>query len=45
MYNYQTLIEPTGNQTKEGKDEYRVVAQDSSSPVPIHYGSKEECEK
>jgi hypothetical protein len=44
MYN-NTIVEPTGKLLENGEEEYRVVAQDSSLPVPIHYGSKEDCEK
>jgi hypothetical protein len=39
------IVEPTGKKLESGEDEYVVNAQDSSTPVPVHWGPKEQCER
>lgn len=40
-----TIVEPTGEQLENGEPQYVVNAQDSSTPVPVHYGPKDQCDK
>lgn len=38
-YKFPTLVEPDPN------GDHRVVGQDGSLPLPLYWGTKEECEQ